>query len=100
MGDRGLVGCGCLHAKIIEIFIRSSDRNPALLNKGGFIDGYSVGQGLALRMEKKTGNRPGFPTTRLQKGLALFDGDQELEEEGVGFGVPIVMPRTPDPISW
>ena len=51
----------------------------------------SIGQGLALKMEKNAWDRPRFPTTRLQKGLSLFDGDQELEEEGVGFGVPIVM---------
>jgi len=33
---------------------------------------------------------PRYPTRRLQKGLLLCDGEQELAEEGVGFGVPIL----------
>ena len=31
-----------------------------------------------------------YPTRRLQKGLLLLDGEQELAEEGVGFGVPVL----------
>lgn len=32
----------------------------------------------------------GYPTRRLQPGLVLFDKGQDLSEEGVGFGVPIL----------
>jgi hypothetical protein len=31
-----------------------------------------------------------YPTSRIQKGLALHCGGQDLSEEGVGFGVPVL----------
>lgn len=31
-----------------------------------------------------------YPTGRLQRGLVLADGPQDLAEEGVGFGVPVL----------
>lgn len=50
-----------------------------------------IGAGLALTIMKSPENPPGFPTARLQKGLLLLDHGEELAEEGVGFGVPVIM---------
>ena len=46
--------------------------------------------GLSLTVADESGDAGDYPTTRLQKGLLLLDGPQELAEEGVGFGVPIL----------
>ena len=45
--------------------------------------------GLSLRTDPM-GRATGYPTARLQKGLLLADGENDLAEEGVGFGVPIL----------
>ena len=54
---------------------------------------------LTLRIDDGAGGRqsggagsaePGFPTSRLRTGLALWDGGSDLSEEGVGFGVPVL----------
>jgi len=50
-----------------------------------------IGPGLDLKITNNLENQPGFPTGRLQKGFLLLDHDQELAEEGVGFGVPVLM---------
>lgn len=50
-----------------------------------------IGQELALKITNNSENQPGFPTARLQKGLLLLDHCRDLAEEGVGFGVPVVM---------
>jgi len=50
-----------------------------------------LGQGLSLKLTPNSENQPGFPTAHLQKGFLLLDEDQDLAEEGVGFGVPVLM---------
>ena len=47
-------------------------------------------EGLSLRIADQSAGATGYPTARLQKGLLLLDGDEDLAEEGVGFGVPIL----------
>lgn len=42
---------------------------------------------LTIADEDRAGD---YPTARLGKGLLLADGEQELAEEGVGFGVPVL----------
>jgi hypothetical protein len=46
--------------------------------------------GLSLEITDQASGREDYPTRRLQKGLLLIDRGQELGEEGVGFGVPIL----------
>lgn len=49
-----------------------------------------LGDGLCLTIADQSETTSDYPTRRLQKGLLLRDGEQDLAEEGVGFGVPIL----------
>lgn len=43
-----------------------------------------------LKLASVGENHAGYPSSRLQKGLILVANSQELAEEGVGFGVPVL----------
>ena len=45
---------------------------------------------ICLKIGPVITNGEGYPTSRLQKGLILISNGQELAEEGVGFGVPVL----------
>ena len=49
-----------------------------------------VFQELTLKIENNPHGKEGYPTSRLQKGLLLVYDGQELAEEAVGFGVPVL----------
>ncbi len=56
-----------------------------------------LGSKLSLRLAPARGNEKGFPSSRLQKGLILACAGEDLCQEGVGFGVPVLKKKL-DPI--
>jgi len=50
-----------------------------------------VFQGLDLTIADEPNERMAYPTTRLPKGISMVYLGQDLAEEGLGFGVPILM---------
>ncbi len=47
-------------------------------------------QGISLKIGEPLQDQKDFPTARLQKGFLLLDQGQDLAEEAVGFGVPVL----------
>lgn len=47
-------------------------------------------QGIDLKIGPVLANPKGYPSSQLQKGLIIVSNGQELVEEGVGFGVPVL----------
>jgi len=51
---------------------------------------FPLSSGACLKLTPAAENQPGYPTSQLQKGLVLTFNGQDLAEEGVGFGVPVL----------
>ena len=47
-------------------------------------------QGISLNLGEPLQDQKKYPTARLQKGFLLLDRGQDLAEEAVGFGVPVL----------
>lgn len=66
-------------------------KGPGKRRKGSAVElSIPLRDGLSLRLADRSGDAGNYPTARLQKGLLLLDGREELAEEGVGFGVPVL----------
>lgn len=50
----------------------------------------TLADGLSLRIAPRSENHTPYPTAHIQRGLILLEDQQELCEEAVGFGVPIL----------
>ncbi|HEX7619799.1 MAG TPA: hypothetical protein VF359_01215 [Anaerolineales bacterium] len=46
--------------------------------------------GISLKIGEPLSDRMDYPTVRLQRGFLLLDQGQDLAEEAVGFGVPVL----------
>jgi hypothetical protein len=51
---------------------------------------FSLTDGIELQIASGTNRGISYPTARIQKGLVLLSEGQDLSEEAVGFGVPIL----------
>jgi hypothetical protein len=54
---------------------------------------FEIGEGISLLWREAGNLLSGYPTDLMQKGLLLSSGDKVLDEEGTGFGVPIIKMR-------
>ena len=51
---------------------------------------FALFDGIQLKMTLDSSRNSSYPTARIQKGLILWCDGQDLSEEAVGFGVPIL----------
>jgi hypothetical protein len=51
---------------------------------------FALYPGVGVRLAPAARNRPGYPTSQLQKGLVLIANGEDLAEESVGFGAPVL----------
>ncbi len=51
---------------------------------------FTLPEGITLQMAAGANHNNHFPTARIQKGLLLYCDGQDLSEEAVGFGVPVI----------
>jgi hypothetical protein len=63
---------------------------PERASKTGMKLDLPFGNGIGLQIAAGANRDSHYPTGRIQKGLVLFCDSQDLSEEAVGFGVPIL----------
>ncbi len=50
----------------------------------------TMGGDISLQIREPENKNQSYPSCRIQKGLVLFQGNKDLSEEGIGFGVPLL----------
>jgi hypothetical protein len=63
---------------------------PVIESSSNLETAFSHSSGIDLKLAPVSENRAGYPTSQLQKGLVMIASGEELAEEAVGFGVPVV----------